>query len=56
MEVALDPDAVAFVDADYLGRDQASMRKPGRFDAEIDLSDDATDQDRLIAFTGGDPR
>jgi uncharacterized protein (TIGR03086 family) len=32
LEVALDPDAVAFVYADYLSRDQASMRKPGRFD------------------------
>ncbi len=32
------------------------MRKRGRFDAKIDLGDDATDQDRPIAFTGRDPR
>lgn len=51
----LDPDAVRFVHADYLGRDPAIMRTPGRFDEVIALADDASEQARLIAFTGRDP-
>jgi uncharacterized protein (TIGR03086 family) len=56
IDVELDPDAVAYVYADYQSRDQIGMRKPGRFDAAIDLGDDASELDRLIAFSGRDPR
>jgi len=49
------PAAVQFVYADYLSRGEERMRRPGGFDAAIVLADEATDQDRLIAFSGRDP-
>lgn len=54
--VELDPDAVRHVYADYLSRSEEKMRRPGGFDAAIEVAADATDQDRLIAFSGRDPR
>jgi uncharacterized protein (TIGR03086 family) len=55
LDVELEPAAVQQVFADYLGRDEAVMRKPGRYDAAITIDDAADAQTRLIAFTGRDP-
>jgi uncharacterized protein (TIGR03086 family) len=55
LDVELEPAAVQFVYADYLSRGEERMRRPGGFDAAIVLADEATDQDRLIAFSGRDP-
>jgi uncharacterized protein (TIGR03086 family) len=56
LPVELDPDAVRHVHADYRSRDAAGMRKPGRFDPAVDVPADASEQDRLIAFAGRNPR
>jgi uncharacterized protein (TIGR03086 family) len=55
LDVELEPSAVAHVYADYLGRDDVAMRRPGGFDAPVAVVDDASAQDRLIAFSGRDP-
>lgn len=55
LDVELEPAAVQHVYADYLSRSEEKMRRPGGFDAAIDVAADATDQDRLIAFSGRDP-
>jgi uncharacterized protein (TIGR03086 family) len=55
IDVELEPAAVRDVYADYLGRSEEKMRRPGGFDAAIELAADASDQDRLIAFSGRDP-
>ena len=51
----LDPDAVGHVHADYLARAEEKMRRPGGFDAAVMVPAGATEQDRLIAFSGRDP-
>ena len=55
LDVELDPAAVAHVYADYLARGEEKMRRPGGFDAAIEIDPEASDQDRLIAFSGRDP-
>jgi uncharacterized protein (TIGR03086 family) len=55
LDVDLDPAAVAHVYADYLSRDAEKMRRPGGFEGAIEVSADASDQDRLIAFSGRNP-
>jgi uncharacterized protein (TIGR03086 family) len=56
IDVELEPAAVQLVYADYLTRGEEKMRRPGGFDAAIELDPDASDQDRLIAFSGRDPK
>jgi uncharacterized protein (TIGR03086 family) len=55
LDAELEPAAVQHVYADYVSRDEATMRKPGRFDTAITIDDAADAQTRLIAFTGRDP-
>ena len=55
LDVELEPAAVQHVHADYRSRGEETMRRPGGFDAAIDIPVDASDQDRLIAFSGRDP-
>lgn len=52
----LDPDAVHVVYAAYLARDSDAMRRPGRYGERVESADLSSEQDRLIAFTGRDPR
>ncbi|MFI5046765.1 MAG: TIGR03086 family metal-binding protein [Acidimicrobiia bacterium] len=54
-DVTLDADEVSIVLAEYktLGD---NLRSPRVFGPEVPLPDDASEQDRLIAFTGRDPR
>jgi uncharacterized protein (TIGR03086 family) len=58
MEVdeTLDPDAVAAVYATCLAGLQTVPREPGRYDEAIAAETFTSEQDRLIAFTGRDPR
>ena len=50
-----DPAVTAVILGDYLGRDMTALRSPQRYDAEREVSGDADDLTRLIAFTGRDP-
>lgn len=54
----LDPDAVRLVYRDLRQRDESVMRAPGRYVAALELAggEAASAQDRLLAFTGRDPR
>jgi uncharacterized protein (TIGR03086 family) len=52
----LDPGAVRCVHAELAARDQAGIRKAGRYSDAIAIDGDTADeQTRLIAFTGRDP-
>ena len=54
----LDPDAVRLVYRDLQQRDEAVMRAPGRYVTALEPAGGAaaSAQDRLLAFTGRDPR
>jgi uncharacterized protein (TIGR03086 family) len=56
IDVQLDPDCVAWVYAELQQRDQATIRKAGRYADAIDAGDLTDPQDALIAYTGRDPR
>ena len=51
----LDPGAVAVVLAGFLVGD-GPVRAPGRYAEAVEADGVTTEQDRLIAFTGRDPR
>lgn len=53
---SLDPGSVAVVYAACLAGEHTVPREPGRYDEAIVLDEGASEQDRLIAFTGRDPR
>ncbi len=50
-----DPAMTAVILGDYLARDMAALRTPQRYDGEREVTGDADDLTRLIAFTGRDP-
>jgi uncharacterized protein (TIGR03086 family) len=52
----LDPDEVHAVFETAKGYPADMMRTNGVFGAEVTVPDDAPEQDRLLAFTGRDPR
>jgi uncharacterized protein (TIGR03086 family) len=56
VDEALDPGAVSAVYADYLSGVNEAPRVPGRYAEAIEADPDASEQDRMIAFTGRDPR
>lgn len=51
----LDPDLVEAVHARLVANDGASLRTPRRYGDEVEVGDDASAQDRMIAFSGRDP-
>lgn len=56
VDETLDPGSVSAVYAAYLAGFPATPREPGRYGVEIDPAGLETEQDRMIAFTGRDPR
>jgi uncharacterized protein (TIGR03086 family) len=55
LDDTLDPDAVSVVYASYLARDMTPLRAPQRYADEVAIDDDASEQDKLLAFTGRNP-
>lgn len=56
IDVRLDPGCVAWVHAELQQRDQAAIRKAGRYADPIETGELTDAQDALIAYTGRDPR
>jgi len=56
VDETLDPGAVSVVYADYISGVNDAPRAPGRYADAIDTDPAASEQDRMIAFTGRDPR
>jgi len=59
LEEQLDPGDVHRMYEELTGRDQAmqvAMRRPDVYGPPIELPPGGTEQDRLLAFTGRDPR
>jgi len=52
----LDPELVRIVHESMVEEESPGMRTPGRYDPAVDADDDMSAQDRLIAYTGRDPR
>lgn len=55
LDDALDPEGVREVFETAKGYPEGSTRSAGVFGPEVPVADDASEQDRLLAFTGRDP-
>lgn len=56
LDDTLDPDLVRIVHESMIEQESPDTRTPGRYDPIVDADADMTAQDRLIAYTGRDPR
>jgi uncharacterized protein (TIGR03086 family) len=56
VDETLDPDLVRIVHASMIEEESPGTRTPGRYDPAVEADDEMSAQDRLIAYTGRDPR